>query len=124
MSIFGPDSHCVSNSNQRIISIPIDFSFLSKEKCCYFVVDFLAGGDLLHALSKFRKISENACKHIAAEILLGLKGLHDKKYIYRDLKIENVLIDAEGHAHICDFGLAKKVDDINAPNYSLCGTPE
>eukprot|EP00331_Platyophrya_macrostoma_P004269 CAMPEP_0176422360 /NCGR_PEP_ID=MMETSP0127-20121128/9689_1 /TAXON_ID=938130 /ORGANISM="Platyophrya macrostoma, Strain WH" /LENGTH=588 /DNA_ID=CAMNT_0017803199 /DNA_START=28 /DNA_END=1794 /DNA_ORIENTATION=+ len=94
------------------------------DKCCYLVLDFLAGGDLLHALSKFKRFSENTCKHIVAEILVGLKQIHERKYIYRDLKIENVLLDIDGHAHICDFGLTKRVEKIQDLNYSLCGTPE
>jgi serine/threonine protein kinase len=93
-------------------------------KYCYFVLDFLAGGDLLHALSKTGRFSENSAKHIVAELLIAMRQVHDRNYIYRDLKIENVLLDCDGHVHLCDFGLAKKVEKIKDLNYSLCGTPE
>jgi hypothetical protein len=50
-----------------------------------------------------------------------LEYLHKKDIIYRDLKPENLLLDANGHIKITDFGFAKDVPDIT---WTLCGTPD
>ncbi len=76
----------------------------------------------------------------AAEIVLILDFLHTSQGIaYRDMKPENILIDAEGHLKLVDFGFAKKVDASTLKSsccgswlvliskgetYTLCGTPE
>ena len=59
-------------------------------------------------LRKEQKFSERRAKIYAAEIIDALGNLHDAGILYRDLKPENVLLDAEGHIRITDFGLSKQ----------------
>ena len=54
-------------------------------------------------------------------MVLAFEYLHSKDIIYRDLKPENLLISAEGHIKITDYGFAKVVPDVT---WTLCGTPD
>uniref|UniRef100_A0A7S1FY85 Protein kinase domain-containing protein n=1 Tax=Corethron hystrix TaxID=216773 RepID=A0A7S1FY85_9STRA len=102
----------------------LHYAFQTDEKL-FFILDYCPGGELFFHLSRYRKFPERVAQFYAAELLLALGHLHDKGIIYRDLKPENVLLDAEGHVKLGDFGLAK--DHIFHPckgATSMCGTPE
>lgn len=68
-----------------------------------------------------QKFSNDIARFYAGEVLLALAYLHNNDIIYRDLKPENLLLDAHGHIKITDFGFAKKVPDIT---WTMCGTPD
>ncbi|KAG9354631.1 hypothetical protein JZ751_001344 [Albula glossodonta] len=60
----------------------------------------------------------------AACVLLGLEFLHMKKIVYRDLKLDNLLMDADGYVRIADFGLCKEGMGYGDRTSTFCGTPE
>lgn len=100
------------------------YAFQSEDKL-FFVLDYCAGGELFFHLSRFRRFPERVARFYTAELLLAIGHLHKRHIIYRDLKPENVLIDADGHVKLGDFGLAKT--GICHPcegAMSMCGTPE
>lgn len=102
----------------------LHFAFQTDDKL-FLVLDYCAGGELFFHLSRQRRFPEPWTRFYAAELLLALAHLHSKGIIYRDLKPENVLLDAEGHVKLGDFGLAKA--GIRHPYKgatSMCGTPE
>ncbi|KAK2075312.1 hypothetical protein P8C59_009447 [Phyllachora maydis] len=96
----------------------------------YLVLDYVPGGELFSYLRKFRRFDEPATRFYAAEIVLVLEYLHEQQggVAYRDLKPENLLLDASGHVKLVDFGFAKRLgsseDDHPHETYTLCGTPE
>lgn len=89
---------------------------------CYLVLEFLPGGDLQQFIVKTKTPSEQQAKLLAAEVLMSIEELHSNKIIYRDLKIENVLVDNEGHLKLADFGFARKLTDSKKFAGTLCGT--
>jgi serum/glucocorticoid-regulated kinase 2 len=106
--------------------ISLHFAFQTAEKL-YMVMDFMAGGELFHWLRKDKKFEEPRAKLYAAEIICALEALHNADIIYRDLKTENIMVHANGHLRLVDFGLAKA--GVTGPGAeggtkTFCGTPE
>lgn len=81
------------------------------EESLYFVLDLMVGGDLKYHLNKSRRFKEDRARFCAAEVLLGLEHIHSKNIIYRDMKLENILLDEKGHCRISDFGLSVQTKD-------------
>ena len=86
--------------------VKLHFAFQTPERL-YFVIDFLNGGELFFHIRKEIRFSESRAVFYTAEMLLALEHLHKNGIIYRDLKPENVILDAEGHLKLTDFGLSK-----------------
>ncbi|KAL3936869.1 MAG: hypothetical protein SGARI_002373, partial [Bacillariaceae sp.] len=102
----------------------LHYAFQSPDKL-YLVLDYCPGGELFFHLSRFRRFPERVARFYSAELLLALGHLHKRGIIYRDLKPENVLLDADGHVKLGDFGLAKAgIRHAYEGATSMCGTPE
>jgi len=104
--------------------VGLNMAFQSKDKL-YFVLDYCAGGELFFHLSKVGKFPEPRARFYASEIVLAISYVHELDIIYRDLKPENVLLDARGHVRLTDFGLSKEgISSSSSGATSFCGTPE
>uniref|UniRef100_A0A1I7VMT6 Ribosomal protein S6 kinase n=1 Tax=Loa loa TaxID=7209 RepID=A0A1I7VMT6_LOALO len=103
--------------------VRLHYAFQTEGKL-YLILDFLPGGDLFNRLSKEIMFTEDDVKFYLAEIALALGHLHSLGIAYRDLKPENVLLDAEGHINLTDFGLSKESVEKNGKTFSFCGTVE
>jgi len=88
--------------------VNLKYSFHSKDDV-YLILDLMTGGDLGYHLQKKGKFAKKECLYYAARIMLGLQALHDKQYVYRDLKPENCLLAEDGRVKITDLGLATKI---------------
>lgn len=101
--------------------VKLHYTFQTDEKL-YYILDFVNGGELHSKLLKKVRLKESLAKFYAAEILLGLKCLHENGVLYRDLKPRNVLVDKDGHIKLIDFGLSK-IQSEPENHRMICGTP-
>ena len=122
------ERYILQNLKHPFIS-KLSYAFQDSEKL-YLVTDFMPGGDLMHKLISYGKLSERTAKIYASELFLAINFLHKNDIIFRDLKPENILLDDLGHIKLTDFGLSKKLNNSNINNninnritYSICGTP-
>jgi serine/threonine-protein kinase len=72
-------------------------------------MEFIDGEDLASLLRRAGRLSREKTLQIARELCAGLGAAHDHGVLHRDLKPANIVIDADGHVHIADFGIAALV---------------
>lgn len=71
----------------------------------YLIMEFLPGGDMMTLLMKKDTLSEECTQFYIAETALAIDSIHKLGFIHRDIKPDNLLLDAKGHLKLSDFGL-------------------
>ncbi|XP_034942270.1 serine/threonine-protein kinase N isoform X2 [Chelonus insularis] len=112
----------IANATRHPFLVNLFACFQTEAHVC-FVMEYAAGGDLMmhiHAdvFGEPRAVFYSAC------VVLGLQYLHESRIIYRDLKLDNLLLDTEGYVKIADFGLCKEGMGFGDRTGTFCGTPE
>ncbi|GAA5824626.1 hypothetical protein JCM3770_000319 [Rhodotorula araucariae] len=98
-------------------------SCFQTETRIYFVMEYVSGGDLMLHIQR-EQFTPRRAKFYAAEVLLALEYFHKNGIVYRDLKLDNILLTLDGHVKVADYGLCKEDMWFGKTTSTFCGTPE
>lgn len=98
-------------------------SCFQTETRVYFVMEYVSGGDLMLHIQR-KQFTLRQAKFYACEVLLALEYFHANGIIYRDLKLDNILLTLDGHVKVADYGLCKEDMFYGNTTSTFCGTPE
>lgn len=100
--------------------------FGSLQTSCHvhLLMEYAPGGELFRRLHAVGRFSNDEAKFYAVELLVFVEFCHAHGYMYRDLKPENVMLDANGHIKVVDFGFVKKLASPDDRASTCVGTSQ
>lgn len=117
-----------TNAERRILD-RIDHGYIATlcyafqtDAKLYLLSKYYPGGNLLDQMRLARRFTEDRTRLYAAEVALAIRHLHANDIIYRDLKLENVLVGSDGHVALTDFGMSKENMPDEARTSTFVGT--
>jgi classical protein kinase C len=112
----------IANKERHPFLINLHACFQTETRV-YFVMEYISGGDLMLHIQRGQFGTKRA-QFYAAEVCLALKYFHENGVIYRDLKLDNIMLTLDGHIKVADYGLCKEDMWYGSTTSTFCGTPE
>lgn len=112
----------VANKERHPFLLNLHACFQTETRI-YFVMEYISGGDLMLHIQRGQFGTKRA-QFYAAEVCLALKYFHENGVIYRDLKLDNIMLTLDGHIKVADYGLCKEDMWYGSTTSTFCGTPE
>jgi cGMP-dependent protein kinase len=113
---------------ERNILLQIDHPFIVKlvkslkdDNYIYYLMEYIKGKELFDVIRDIGLLNKSLAQFYVGSIMLALKYLHERSFIFRDIKPENIMILENGFVKLIDFGAAKS---INNRTNSIIGTPQ
>ena len=112
---------------ERSILLQIDHPFIVKlvktmkdKNYVYFLMDYIKGKELFDVIRDIGLLNKFQTQFYGASIMLAVHYLHERKFVYRDIKPENIMVLENGFIKLIDFGTAKAINDKTK---TIIGTP-
>jgi cGMP-dependent protein kinase len=112
---------------ERSILLQIDHPFIVKlvkslkdQNYVYFLMDYIKGKELFDVIRDIGLLSKFQTQFYGASMMLAVEYLHERKFIFRDIKPENIMVLENGYIKVIDFGTAKAITDRTS---TIIGTP-
>ncbi|KAL5966797.1 MAP/microtubule affinity-regulating kinase 3, partial [Taenia solium] len=98
------------------------FEIIANEKVLYLVMEYASGGEVFDFLVTHGKMAEREARAKFRQIVSAVQYCHQKKIVHRDLKAENLLLDAQMNVKIADFGFSNEFSSDKKLD-TFCGSP-
>ncbi|XP_032682823.1 serine/threonine-protein kinase SIK3-like isoform X3 [Odontomachus brunneus] len=98
------------------------YQVMETEKMIYLVTEYAPGGEIFDHLVRNGRMPEPEARRIFHQIVLAVRYLHQQRVVHRDLKAENLLLDADNNIKLADFGFSNEYTP-GVPLSTWCGSP-